>query len=50
MKHILILTLIACIYGSTISEIVNSDHPFGKSVGSLVEVNMKTGGSLNELK
>jgi hypothetical protein len=27
-----------------------ADHPFGSSMINLVSVNMKTGGSLNELK
>lgn len=49
------LALIACIYATSITEMTDKlaqygDYPFGKSMVNLVSVNMKTGGSLNELK
>lgn len=55
MKHILVLALIAFTYATTLTEMSDrlsqyGDHPFGKSMVNLVTVNMKTGGSLNELK
>ncbi|CAD8102780.1 unnamed protein product [Paramecium sonneborni] len=55
MKHILVLALIALTYATTITEMSErlsqyGDHPFGKSMVNLISVNMKTGGSLNELK
>lgn len=55
MRHILALVLIACVSAASMTEMTDrlaqyGDHPFGKSLVNLVSVNMKTGGSLNELK
>lgn len=53
MRHILLLVLVALTFAtSEMTEKLGQygDHPFGKSMMSLVTVNMKTGGSLNELK
>ncbi|CAK82366.1 unnamed protein product (macronuclear) [Paramecium tetraurelia] len=52
---LLVVVLIACIQATTVSELKErlsgyGDHPFGSSMINLVSVNMKTGGSLNELK
>lgn len=52
---LLIVVLIACLKATTVSEMKDKlsgygDHPFGSSMINLVSVNMKTGGSLNELK
>lgn len=55
MKSALLLLVIALVSATTVSDMTQrlanyADHPFGTSMINLVSVNMKTGGSLNELK
>lgn len=47
------MVLIACTFATMeMTEKLGDykEHPFGKSMVNLITVNMKTGGSLNELK
>lgn len=51
--RLIIFVLLACALATTEFEKhlgSYGEHPFGKSMLNLVSVNMKTGGSLNELK
>jgi hypothetical protein len=50
-----LLAIIMVASASTVTDLTSrlsnyADHPFGSSMINLVSVNMKTGGSLNELK